>query len=117
MPVATLSAEQGQATSYENGMPVFGQLALVDRNPRQSTAVVSAPDTKLLVLPLESWAACAMAVPDMCAAARSKLARCSGPDCNPLHSNLDPQTCSFDVIASRLGSKGRLRRAVRNELG
>ena len=62
--VATLSAEQGQATSTEHGMPIFGQLALLDRNPRTTTAVCKV-DTKLLVLPLESWAAASLALPDI----------------------------------------------------
>ena len=73
-PVATLRAEQGQATAAEHGLPIFGQMALVDRNPRQTSAVVTAPGTKLLVLPLEAWAALAMAVPDI----KSRLRRVAG---------------------------------------
>ena len=49
------------------------RLTAIDRNPRKSTAVVVGPGTKLLVLPLESWAACAMAVPDI----KRRLGRCN----------------------------------------
>lgn len=69
LSVATLTAEQGQATSMEHGMPVFGELAMVDRRPR-STKAVATVDSKLLVLPLEQWAACTLAVPDL----KSRLA-------------------------------------------
>ena len=63
-PIATLTAFEGQATSTEGGMPIFGHMALIDRNPR-TTGAVCATDCKLLVLPLESWASCLMAVPDL----------------------------------------------------
>ena len=62
--VATLTAEQGQATTTEGGMPIFGHFALTERSPRQRKAVV-AMDSKLLVLPLESWAAFTLAIPDI----------------------------------------------------
>jgi len=57
-------SHEGQATTTAHGMPIFGYLARIDRNPRTCTAVCAA-DTKLLVLPLESWAACTLAVPDL----------------------------------------------------
>lgn len=63
--IATLSAEQGQATSAEQGMPVFGHMALVDRGSLRRNTAVCATDTKLLVLPLESWASAIMAAPDL----------------------------------------------------
>jgi CRP-like cAMP-binding protein len=63
-PIATLSAEQGQATSSELGLPIFGYLAMVDRSPRTISAVAAA-DSKLLVLPLEQWAAAQVAMPDL----------------------------------------------------
>ena len=62
-----LSAEQGQAsataTTSKKGLPVFGELAFLDRKPRKATAVADA-DSKLLVLPHEQFAALALFVPD-----------------------------------------------------
>ena len=69
--IAALSAEQGQATSAEDGMPIFGHMALVDRGSLRRTSAVCATDAKLLVLPLESWASACMAVPDL----KSRLRR------------------------------------------
>lgn len=63
VPVATLSAEQGQATSTEFGMPIFGENAMLDRRPRSLTCKILS-ETTLLVLPLEQWAPMTMAVPD-----------------------------------------------------
>ena len=62
-PLATLTAEQGSATATEHGMPIFGENAMLDRRPRALTCRVTA-DSKLLVVPLEQWAAMTMAVPD-----------------------------------------------------
>ena len=62
-PLCTLTAEQGQATSTEHGMHIFGENAILDRRPRALTCKVLA-ETTLLVLPLEQWAAATLAVPD-----------------------------------------------------
>jgi CRP-like cAMP-binding protein len=64
VPLATLTAEQGQATSTEHGMAIFGENAMLDRRPRSLTCKVLAEST-LLVLPLEQWAAATLAVPDL----------------------------------------------------
>ena len=63
VPVASLTAEQGQATSTDHGMHIFGEKAMLDRRPRSLTCRVTS-ETKLLVLPLEQWAAMTLAVPD-----------------------------------------------------
>ena len=62
--LTTLTAEQGQAASTEAGLPVFGEMAMLDRKPRIAAAVV-ATDCKLLVLPVEQFAACMLIVPDI----------------------------------------------------
>ena len=62
--VATLSVEQGQASNTEHGLPIFGERAMLDRQPRNLAAVATA-DCKLLVLPLEQWAACSISVPEL----------------------------------------------------
>lgn len=62
--VATLSVEQGQASNTEHGLPIFGERAMLDRQPRSLAAVATA-DCKLLVLPLEQWAACSISVPEL----------------------------------------------------
>ena len=55
---------QGKASSLPLGLPVFGEMALVDRSLRTESAVVTS-DSKLLVLPLEEFASCTLAVPDI----------------------------------------------------
>lgn len=63
-PLTTLSAVQGQAATTPEGLPIFGELALLDRRPRVLKAVV-ASNAKLLVLPVEQFAAAALAMPDV----------------------------------------------------
>ena len=63
-PLAGLAATQGQATSTEHGLPIFGEKAMLDRKPRALSCVATSP-CKLLVLPLETWAAVSMEVPEL----------------------------------------------------
>jgi CRP-like cAMP-binding protein len=76
---ATLVAEQGQGQSAGKGsadqgvgagLPVFGEMAMIDRSTRMAAAV-TATATKLLVLPVEQFAACMLLVPDI----KSRLRR------------------------------------------
>jgi len=74
---ATLVAEQGQAAGKGStdqgvgaGLPVFGEMAMIDRSTRMAAAV-TATATKLLVLPVEQFAACMLLVPDI----KSRLRR------------------------------------------
>lgn len=60
----TLRAEHGQASTSELGLPVFGEMALLDRKPR-SAAAVALSDCKLLVLPQEQFAASMLILPDI----------------------------------------------------
>ena len=60
----TMRAEQGQASTTEYGLPVFGEMALLDRKPRIAAAVAMS-DCKLLVLPHEQFAASMLIVPDI----------------------------------------------------
>lgn len=62
--VQRLQAEQGQAATSEMGLPVFGEMALIDRKPRVASAVCDT-DSKLLVLPNDQFASCMMTVPDI----------------------------------------------------
>lgn len=64
--IGTLAAEQGQSANgvSELGLPVFGEMAMLDRKPRMATAT-AATDCKLLVLPIEQFAACMLLVPDI----------------------------------------------------
>ena len=52
------------------GLPVFGEMAMLDRKPRVATAVANS-DCKLLVMPVEQFAVAAMLVPDI----KSRLRR------------------------------------------
>ena len=56
--------EQGQAAISEAGLPIFGEMAMLDRKPRVAAAV-AASDCKLLVLPVDQFAACMLVVPDI----------------------------------------------------
>ena len=62
--LSTLRAEQGCSGSSELGLPVFGEMAMLDRKPRVAD-VKAVSDCKLLVLPYEQFAACMLIVPDM----------------------------------------------------
>lgn len=78
--LAKLEATQGQAANLPPfGLPIFGEMAVLDRKPRVNAAVVTA-DAKLLVLPVEQFAACTLAVPDFKARLRKlrELRRKSG---------------------------------------
>ena len=66
----TLSAEQGTSSATEMGLPVFGEMAMIDRRPRAAMATAQT-DVKLLVLPYDQFAACMMILPDM----KSRLRR------------------------------------------
>ena len=68
--IATLTAEQGQAASLPHGLPIFGEGAMIDREPR-SAAATATTDCKFLTLPLETWAAVTLAAPDF----RTRLRR------------------------------------------
>jgi len=60
----TLHAEQGQAATSDLGLPVFGEMAMLDRKPRNAAAHCVS-DVKLLVLPHEQFAACMLIMPDI----------------------------------------------------
>jgi len=62
--LATLVSEQGQSASALQGLPIFGEMAMLDRRPRIAAAS-AATDCKLLVLPVEQFAACMLLVPDI----------------------------------------------------
>ena len=62
--LSTLCAEQGQAATTNLGLPVIGEFAMIDRRPRNASAVC-ATDTKLLVLPYDQFAAFFLFVPDI----------------------------------------------------
>ena len=70
--LATLTAEQGvRATSASgSGLPVFGEMAMLDRKPRVAAARC-ATDVKLLVLPVDQFTLATMIVPDI----KSRLRR------------------------------------------
>ena len=51
-------------------MPIFGEGALLDRRPRSLVAVATS-ECKMLVLPVEQFAAASLAVPDL----RARLRR------------------------------------------
>lgn len=54
----------GGAAATPGGLPAFGETAMLDRRPRTAHAR-AVTDVKLLVLPVEQFAACTLAVPDM----------------------------------------------------
>lgn len=60
----TLVSEQGTSAKTEAGLPVFGEMAMIDRKTRMAAAY-AATDCKLLVLPVEQFAACMLLVPDI----------------------------------------------------
>lgn len=62
--LSTLHAEQGQAAATDLGLPIFGEMAILDRSPRIAAAM-AVSDCKLLVLPGEQFAACMLIVPDI----------------------------------------------------
>lgn len=64
LTLQTLHAEQGQAATSDIGLPVFGEMAMLDRKPRTASAV-AVSDCKLLVLPHEQFAACMLIMPDI----------------------------------------------------
>ena len=59
-----LHAEQGQGATSELGLPVFGEMAIIDRRPRVTAATCDS-DCKLLVLPHDQFAAAMLIVPDI----------------------------------------------------
>ena len=62
--LSQLHAEQGQAASSSLGLPIFGEMALIDRKPRV-VSVVCDMDCKLLVLPVDQFAAAMFILPDL----------------------------------------------------
>ena len=67
--LTTLSAEQGQALGHAGdveieGMPVFGEMAILDRKPRMASAK-AATDCKLLSLSYEHFDECMALIPDL----------------------------------------------------
>ena len=65
-----LEIEQGGAAALAPlGLPIFGELAMLDRKPRAATAVVTA-DSKLLVLQLANFGAANLAAPTLKAGLR-----------------------------------------------
>ena len=65
--LSMLKAEQGQAAAgakNDVGLPVFGEMALLDRRPRVATAV-TVTDCKLLVLPVDQFAAAMLIIPNI----------------------------------------------------
>ena len=59
----TLSVPPGGAAAMANGLPAFGEAAMLDRRPRTANAR-AVVDTKLLVIPVENFATLTIAVPD-----------------------------------------------------
>ena len=68
--IHTLVAEQGQAAISTTGLPVFGEMAMLDRSPRVASAIAIS-DCKLLVLPSEQFAAASLIMPDIKSRLRS----------------------------------------------
>lgn len=61
--LSRMSVGHGGAATSALGLPIFGELALLDRRPR-TTAALATAECKLLVLPVEHFASCTMLIPD-----------------------------------------------------
>ena len=74
LELVTLRAEQGQAwgqaaassmAEQHIGLPVFGEMALLDRGKLRASSARTLTDSNLLVLSVEHFAACLHLLPDM----------------------------------------------------
>ena len=72
--LATLKSEQGQSSAWGRDLPVFGEMAMLDRSPRIAAAL-AVSDCKLLTLPMEQFAATMLIIPDMKARLRRLMSQ------------------------------------------
>jgi len=81
LELVTLQAEQGQAAAYsmadqQIGLPVFGEMALLDRGKLRASSARTLTNSNLLVLSVEHFAACLRVLPDMKSRLRTPKHNC-----------------------------------------
>jgi CRP-like cAMP-binding protein len=64
LELTRLQHEQGTQLQNDIGLPIFGEMAMIDRKPRMAAAVAES-DCKLLVLPSEQFLNLMVIVPDI----------------------------------------------------